>query len=48
MQRADQRDIMAGATDGVFYHAAGIPTYGVGEIFIKNRTFLTASTNACR
>lgn len=25
----------AGATDGVFYRAAGIPTYGVGEIFIK-------------
>lgn len=26
----------AGATDGVFYRAAGIPTYGVGEIFIKD------------
>jgi acetylornithine deacetylase/succinyl-diaminopimelate desuccinylase-like protein len=26
----------AGATDGVFYRAAGIPTYGVAEIFIKD------------
>ncbi|KAF0184622.1 MAG: M20/M25/M40 family metallo-hydrolase [Hyphomonadaceae bacterium] len=26
----------AGATDGVFYRAAGIPTYGVGEIFSKD------------
>lgn len=26
----------AGATDGVFYRAAGIPTYGAGEIFIKD------------
>ena len=26
----------AGATDGVFYRAAGIPTYGVGEIFMKD------------
>jgi acetylornithine deacetylase/succinyl-diaminopimelate desuccinylase-like protein len=26
----------AGATDGVFYRAAGIPTYGVGELFIKD------------
>jgi acetylornithine deacetylase/succinyl-diaminopimelate desuccinylase-like protein len=26
----------AGATDGVFFRAAGIPTYGVGEIFIKD------------
>src|SRR5262249_10825654 len=26
----------AGATDGVFYRAAGIPTYGVGEVFIKD------------
>lgn len=25
-----------GATDGVFYRAAGIPTYGVGEVFIKD------------
>lgn len=25
----------AGATDGVFFRAAGIPTYGVGEIFIR-------------
>lgn len=25
----------SGATDGVFYRAAGIPTYGVGEIFMK-------------
>lgn len=25
----------AGATDGLFFRAAGIPTYGVGEIFIK-------------
>ncbi|HVY90337.1 MAG TPA: M20/M25/M40 family metallo-hydrolase [Hyphomonadaceae bacterium] len=26
----------AGATDGVFYRGAGIPTYGVGEVFIKD------------
>lgn len=26
----------SGATDGVFYRAAGIPTYGVSEIFIKD------------
>jgi acetylornithine deacetylase/succinyl-diaminopimelate desuccinylase-like protein len=26
----------AGATDGVFYRAAGIPTYGVDGIFIKD------------
>lgn len=26
----------SGATDGVFYRAAGIPTYGVGELFIKD------------
>lgn len=26
----------SGATDGVFYRAAGIPTYGTGEIFIKD------------
>ncbi|MBL8549685.1 MAG: M20/M25/M40 family metallo-hydrolase [Hyphomonadaceae bacterium] len=26
----------AGATDGVFYRGAGIPTYGVGEMFIKD------------
>lgn len=26
----------AGATDGVYYRAAGIPTYGAGEIFIKD------------
>lgn len=25
----------SGATDGLYYRAAGIPTYGVGEIFIK-------------
>lgn len=25
----------AGATDGLFFRAEGIPTYGVGEIFIK-------------
>ncbi len=25
----------AGATDGVFFRAAGIPTYGVGGIFMK-------------
>lgn len=25
----------AGASDGLFFRAAGIPTYGVGEIFIK-------------
>ena len=24
----------AGATDGLFFRAAGIPTYGVGAIFI--------------
>jgi acetylornithine deacetylase/succinyl-diaminopimelate desuccinylase-like protein len=26
----------AGATDGVFFRAAGIPTYGVGEVFLKD------------
>jgi acetylornithine deacetylase/succinyl-diaminopimelate desuccinylase-like protein len=26
----------AGATDGVFFRAAGVPTYGVGEMFIKD------------
>ena len=26
----------AGATDGLYYRAAGIPTYGVGEIFMKD------------
>jgi len=26
----------SGATDGVFYRAAGIPTYGAGEIFMKD------------
>jgi acetylornithine deacetylase/succinyl-diaminopimelate desuccinylase-like protein len=26
----------AGATDGVFFRGAGIPTYGVGETFIKD------------
>lgn len=26
----------AGATDGVFYRAAGIPAYGVGEVFMKD------------
>lgn len=26
----------AGATDGVFFRAAGIPTYGVSEVFIKD------------
>ena len=26
----------SGATDGVFYRAAGIPSYGVSEIFIKD------------
>ena len=25
----------AGASDGVFFREAGIPTYGVGEAFIK-------------
>jgi acetylornithine deacetylase/succinyl-diaminopimelate desuccinylase-like protein len=25
----------AGATDGLFFRAAGIPTYGVGGIFIR-------------
>jgi len=25
----------AGATDGVFFRGAGIPTYGVGEVFIR-------------
>jgi acetylornithine deacetylase/succinyl-diaminopimelate desuccinylase-like protein len=27
----------AGATDGVFFRAAGIPTYGVSEIFIREQ-----------
>jgi acetylornithine deacetylase/succinyl-diaminopimelate desuccinylase-like protein len=26
----------AGATDGVFFRAAGIPTYGTGELFMKD------------
>ena len=26
----------AGATDGVFFRAAGIPTYGVSDTFMKN------------
>jgi acetylornithine deacetylase/succinyl-diaminopimelate desuccinylase-like protein len=26
----------AGATDGLFFRAAGIPTYGVGAIFISD------------
>lgn len=26
----------AGASDGVFYRGAGIPTYGVGEVFLKD------------
>ena len=26
----------AGATDGVFFRAAGIPTYGAGELFMKD------------
>jgi acetylornithine deacetylase/succinyl-diaminopimelate desuccinylase-like protein len=26
----------SGATDGVFYRASGIPTYGTGELFIKD------------
>lgn len=26
----------SGATDGVFYRAAGIPTYGTGELFLKD------------
>lgn len=26
----------SGATDGVFYRAAGIPTYGASELFIKD------------
>jgi acetylornithine deacetylase/succinyl-diaminopimelate desuccinylase-like protein len=26
----------SGATDGVFFRAAGIPTYGVGELFMKD------------
>lgn len=26
----------AGATDGVFYRAAGIPTYGISDIFMKD------------
>jgi acetylornithine deacetylase/succinyl-diaminopimelate desuccinylase-like protein len=26
----------AGATDGVFFRGAGIPTYGTGEVFIKD------------
>jgi acetylornithine deacetylase/succinyl-diaminopimelate desuccinylase-like protein len=28
--------MIAGATDGVFYRSAGIPTYGIGEVFIKD------------
>jgi acetylornithine deacetylase/succinyl-diaminopimelate desuccinylase-like protein len=28
--------MIAAATDGVFYRSAGIPTYGVGEVFIKD------------
>lgn len=28
--------MIAGATDGVFYRSNGIPTYGVGEVFIKD------------
>jgi acetylornithine deacetylase/succinyl-diaminopimelate desuccinylase-like protein len=26
----------AGATDGLFFRAQGIPTYGVGAVFIKD------------
>jgi acetylornithine deacetylase/succinyl-diaminopimelate desuccinylase-like protein len=26
----------SGATDGVFYRASGIPTYGTGELFLKD------------
>ncbi|HRK64111.1 MAG TPA: hypothetical protein PLN53_06920, partial [Terricaulis sp.] len=26
----------AGATDGLYFRAAGIPTYGVGAIFIRD------------
>jgi acetylornithine deacetylase/succinyl-diaminopimelate desuccinylase-like protein len=26
----------AGATDGVFFRAAGIPTYGAGEAFMRD------------
>jgi acetylornithine deacetylase/succinyl-diaminopimelate desuccinylase-like protein len=25
----------SGATDGVFYRSAGIPTYGISEVFIR-------------
>lgn len=35
----------SGATDGVFYRAAGIPTYGVGEIFIKDSDDLSHGLN---
>ncbi|MFT3722842.1 MAG: M20/M25/M40 family metallo-hydrolase [Hyphomonadaceae bacterium] len=35
----------AGATDGVFYRAAGIPTYGVGEVFIKDSDDFTHGLN---
>jgi acetylornithine deacetylase/succinyl-diaminopimelate desuccinylase-like protein len=28
--------MIAAATDGVFYRSAGIPTYGIGEVFIKD------------
>ena len=26
----------SGATDGVFYRAAGIPTYGTSDLFMKD------------
>jgi acetylornithine deacetylase/succinyl-diaminopimelate desuccinylase-like protein len=35
----------SGATDGVFYRAAGIPTYGAGEIFIKDSDDFTHGLN---
>ena len=34
--RRAAQTMSAGATDGVYYRAVGIPTYGVGEIFIKD------------
>jgi acetylornithine deacetylase/succinyl-diaminopimelate desuccinylase-like protein len=35
----------SGATDGVFYRANGIPTYGVSEIFIKDSDDLSHGLN---
>lgn len=35
----------AGATDGVFYRALGIPAYGVGGVFIKDEDVLAHGLN---